>query len=405
MVDFIAFKAWRPRTELAQEVAAVPYDVVDTEEARALVKDAPNSLLRVTRPDVDLPDGSSLYGEASYQGACAAFDRLISQGVLVEDEQPNYYAYAQHMGDHVQTGLVGLVTADDYWADRIKKHEFTRPTKEDDRMRHIDAVRAHLGPVFLAYRAQEEIDQTIAKVTQNDPEVDFVAVDGIRHQVWPISDVASVALINENFSKLDALYIADGHHRAAAASRIGKGLDKNHAKARFLAVAFPDSELKILPYNRVVLHTGGHSVDVLLAKLEHHFEVSKLDRALAPSSRQQFSMFLSGQWYRLDLKDTSKPDPSDPVERLDVSVLQNLVLEPMLGIADPRTDNGIVFVGGIRGLAELEKKASSSEGVAFSLFPTSLAELMDIADAGQVMPPKSTWFEPKLRSGLVISRY
>ncbi|MBV70194.1 MAG: hypothetical protein CMH52_02510 [Myxococcales bacterium] len=405
MVDFIAFKAWRPRTELAQEVAAVPYDVVDTDEARALVKDAPNSLLRVTRPDVDLPDGASLYGESSYQGACAAFERLVSQGVLVEDEQPNYYAYAQHMGDHVQTGLVGLVTADDYWADRIKKHEFTRPTKEDDRMRHIDAVRAHLGPVFLAYRAQDEIDQVIAQVTHTAPDVDFVAADGIRHQVWPISDPKNVTLIEGSFAKLDALYIADGHHRAAAASRIGKGLDKSHAQARFLSVAFPDSELKILPYNRVVLHRGGHSVDSLLAKLECHFEISKLERADAPSSRQQFSMFLAGQWYRLDLRDESKPDPTDPVERLDVSVLQNLVLDPLLGIEDPRTDNGIIFVGGIRGLDELEKKASSNNGVAFSLFPTSLAELMDIADAGQVMPPKSTWFEPKLRSGLMISRY
>jgi uncharacterized protein (DUF1015 family) len=405
MVDFRAFKGWRPRDEQAAEVAAVPYDVVNTAEARDLVANHPKSLLRVTRPDVDLPDGTSLYGKEAYDGAKTAFQRLLEDGDIVQDKVAHYYAYAQHMGAHIQVGLVGLASASDYWADRIKKHEYTRPKKEDDRMRHIEAVRAHLGPIFLAYRAHEKIDALVSEVITTKAAVDFIAPDGIRHQVWPISGHDDIACIQNAFQGIDALYIADGHHRAAAASRIGKGAEDGEAKGHFLSVAFPDSALKILAYNRMVHHLGGRTSSELLDALSSDFDITELEGAQEPSERHTFSMYLAGAWYRLGLKASSRPDANDPVARLDVSVLQTLVLSRLLEIEDPRTDERIDFVGGIRGLDELASRTDVVGGVAFAMYPTSLEELMDIADAGEVMPPKSTWFEPKLRSGLVMSRY
>ena len=404
MADFRAFRAWRPRPEFAAEVAAVPYDVVDTAEARALVHDAPRSLLRVTRPDVDLPDGASLYSEAAYAGAAAAFARLIDEGVIREDKRRGFYLYAQTMGGHRQMGVVGTASAADYRAGRIKKHEHTRPTKEDDRKRHIEATRAHLGPVFLAFRATPEVAQWIATHELADPEVDFTAPDGVRHTVWPVFDPVAVADLEGAFAGVDALYIADGHHRSAAAARVGETASNDEPRGRFLAVAFPHDALRILPYNRVVGDLNGHTVASLIVSLADRFEVAELVEREPPRAHYEFTMYLGGRWHRLRLRAEAAPDPKDPVGRLDVSVLQDQVLAPLLGIGDPRTDERIDFVGGIRGLEELERRAGP-EGVAFALYATSLDDLMAIADAGSVMPPKSTWFEPKLRSGLVMSRF
>jgi uncharacterized protein (DUF1015 family) len=404
MVNFRAFAALRPPSAQAAEVAAVPYDVVDTAEARAAVVHAPHSILRVTRPDVDLPDGTSLYGPEAYAGAQVAFEALKASGMLVQDEARAFFAYALTMNGRRQLGLVGVADAEDYWADRIKKHEFTRPAKEDDRMRHIEAVRAHIGPVFLAYRAQATIDGQLEALTAQPAEVDFTADDGIRHELWPISSAADVTALEAAFAQVPALYIADGHHRSAAAARIGRDAGEGEPRRRFLAVAFPDDQLHIMAYNRVLFDRNGHSVAGLLETLAADFEISPLAGAEAPPSRASFSMFLGGQWHRLTVRADRQPDAADPVQSLDVSVLQSRVLGPLLGIEDPRTSDRVGFVGGIRGLAELERRAGP-DGVAFALFPTSLAELMAIADAGEVMPPKSTWFEPKLRSGLVISTY
>ncbi len=404
MVDFRAFRAWRPRPDVAAQVAAVPYDVVDTAEARALAAGNPLSLLHVTRPDVDLPDGTSMYADEAYTAAARAFAALIADGVLQHDDSRGLYVYAQQMGDHRQIGLVGTASAADYRAGLIKRHEHTRPQKEDDRTRHVEAVRAHLGPVFLAFRARPDLDALIEGCVRATPEVDFVGHDGVRHTLWPVFDPATVHAIEAAFSQVPALYIADGHHRAAAAARVGAGASADDARGRFLAVAFPDDRLRILPYNRVVADRNDRSVESLIVALADRFEVTQLTGPAAPDRPQSFTMFLGGRWHRLDLKPAAAPDRDDPVARLDVSVLQDQVLEPLLGIGDPRTDERIDFVGGIRGLAELEARAGT-DGVAFALYPTSLADLMAIADAGEVMPPKSTWFEPKLRSGLVISRY
>lgn len=403
MVDFVAFRGWRPTTDKAAEVAAVPYDVVDTEEARREVAGKPDSLLRVTRPDVDLPDGASLYDEAAYAGARKAFDRLLADGVIRQDEAPGFYVYAQSIDGHRQVGLVGLASAEDYRAGRIKKHEFTRPTKEDDRKRHIEAVRAHLGPVFLAYRASAAIEGLVDDAMARPPEVDFEAGDGVRHQVWPVFDGKTVAGLEEAFRAVPALYIADGHHRAAAAARVGEGAAIGEARGRFLAVAFPDDGLRILPYNRVVRDLNGHAPESIIVGLAPYFEVTKMGAAAAPEKPGVVTVWMRGQWYRLAIRDEARP--ADPVGRLDVSVLQDRVLGPVFGIADPRTDERIDFVGGIRGIDALVARAKQTDGAAFALYATSLADLMAIADAGEVMPPKSTWFEPKLRSGLVISRY
>lgn len=403
MVDFVAFRGWRPTREKVEEVAAVPYDVVDTVEGRREAAGRPDSLLHVTRPDIDLPDGTSLYDEVVYQTGKKAFDRLIDGGVIRQDKERGFYVYAQSIGDHRQLGLVGLASAEDYRGGRIKRHEFTRPAKEDDRKRHIETVRAHLGPVFLAYRAVPALTKRIAGIASASPEVDFTAPDGVRHQLWPVFAPDTIAEIEAAFAAIPALYIADGHHRAAAAARVGEGAGPGDPRGRFLAVAFPDDALRILPYNRVVADLDGHAPESILVGLASAFEVTKMGAPAAPDQRGVVTMWMRGQWYRLAMRPDARP--ADPVRGLDVSVLQERVLAPLLGIGDPRTDERIDFVGGIRGLDGLVARAKDSDGVAFAMYPTRMADLMAIADAGEVMPPKSTWFEPKLRSGLVISRY
>lgn len=406
MVDFRAFRALRPPKARAAEVACVPYDVVNTQEARALVAQRPASLLHVTRPDVDLPDGADMHSPAAYAQAKAAFDELIADGALVRDAAPGFFVYAQVMGDHRQVGIVGVASARDYAEGRIKKHEFTRPDKEDDRTRHVEAVGAHLGPVFVAFKAVDTIDALLAAITQAAPEVDFIAEDGIRHTLWPVFDAERIAAIEQAFStQVPALYIADGHHRTAAAARVGAGAGPDDPRGRFLTVAFPDTALKILPYNRVVHDLNGRSPAELLDVLAADWQIEALPEATEPTAPLQVSMYLDGQWYGLTLKADRRPDPTDPVARLDVSVVQDRVLGPLLNIDDPRTAKNISFVGGIRGLKALSEAVDAQGGVAFALHPTSLQDLMDIADAGAVMPPKSTWFEPKLRSGLVISTF
>lgn len=403
MVDFRPFEGWRPPAERVEEVACVPYDVVDVDEVRSLTANKPLSMLHVTRPDADLPADADPHGPEAYVTARKALRRLVKQGALVKDSAPAYYAYAQAMGEHRQLGLVGLAAIDDYFQDRIKKHEHTRPQKEDDRMRHVEAVRAHLGPVFLTHRADPVLDGHVASAAEGEPAVDFVAPDGVRHTLWAITDERTVLAIQAALETTDALYVADGHHRAAAASRVGRESGFGDAALHFLAVTFPHDQLAILPYNRVVRDLGEYDADGLLAALAVEFDVEPAPDAVEPAASATFGMYLGGGWYTLRYRGDVPKD--DPVRRLDVSLLQEKVLEPLLGIADPRRDERIAFVGGIRGTGELAARVDASGGVAFSMFPTSLEDLMAIADAGEVMPPKSTWFEPKLRTGLVINRF
>ncbi len=411
MAHFAPFRAWRPPVALAPRVSAVPYDVVDRAEARALAAGNPLSLLHITRPDIDLADDADPHAPEAYAQGRRAFDGLLAQGGLVEDAAPGYYVYAQTRNAgtasaHTQTGVVGLVSAADYRAGVIKRHEHTRKAKEDDRKHHVESVGAHLGPVFLAMRTEPRIKAWIAAHRQGPAEVDFVAHDGTRHEVWPVYAPADLETLRGLFAAQPALYIADGHHRAAAAARVGEGAGPEEPQGRFLAVAFPHDELRILPYHRVVVDTHGHGAAGLRAALSALFEIEPVAgwAEAEPKRAQTFGLWLEGRWHRLTLRPAHAPDPADPIARLDVSGLQDRGLGPLLGIADPRTSERIDFVGGIRGLPELERRAGST-GVAFAMYPTSLDDLMAIADAGGVMPPKSTWFEPKLRSGLVVNRF
>jgi uncharacterized protein (DUF1015 family) len=403
-----AFAGLRPVTARAADVVAPPYDVVSEAEARALAEGRPYSFLHVSRPEIDLPPGTDPYAPAVYAKAAANLAAMVGAGVLARDRTPCFYVYRLTMGTHVQTGLVGAASVAAYDAGRIKKHEFTRPVKEDDRVRQIDALNAQTGPVFLVYRSEATIDGELARVAAAAPEVDVTARDGVRHEVWTISDAATVARLTAAFDRLPALYVADGHHRSAAAARVCAGrraASPAHTGEEsynyFLAVIFPHDQMQILDYNRLVRDLNGHDPAAFLAAVRGAFAVEPVSGRLRPGREGEFGMYLDGQWYRLVIDPVRVP-VGDPVRRLDVSLLQDNLLAPVLGIGDPRRDERIDFVGGIRGLGELERRVDGGQWrVAFALFPTSMEALMAVADAGEVMPPKSTWFEPKLADGLV----
>ncbi len=399
------FQGLVPDPALAAEVACVPYDVVNAAEAAALAAGRPHSLLHVDRAEIDLPAGTDPYSDGVYATARSNFQRLQQTGVLRRETEPCLYVYQQQMGTHVQRGLVAGCHVDDYDAGRIKKHEKTRQDKEDDRTRLIDTLSADTGPVFLTYRDDPGVSALVASQVRERPVHDFTAPDGIRHTVWRIPGGTEWV---RAFAAVPVTYIADGHHRAASAARVARlrrernpAHQGNEAYNWFLCVLFPASELKILPYNRLVLDLNGLAPDQFLAEVQARFGLVE-DVAPSPGEVGQVSMYLGGRWY--GLRCVAAPG-ADPVARLDVSVLQDRLLAPVLGIADVRTSRRIDFVGGIRGTEELVRRVDAEGGVAFSMYPVTLAQLMDIADAGQIMPPKSTWFEPKLRSGLFIHTF
>ena len=395
------FAAVRPAPEFAAQVAAVPYDVVDTAEARALAAGNPKSFLHVSRPEIDMPDGTDCSSPEAYAQARKALDALRADGTLVKDDAPRFYAYRQIMGNHAQTGIVATFDAKEYLVGVLKQHEKTRKDKEDDRTRHIEILQAHTGPAFLTYKDDAAIDAIVAEACAQAPLYDFTADDGIRHVVWEIArgDSCRADELQELFARIPAAYIADGHHRSAAAARYAKEHDFAGETRWYMAVIFPASQLKILPYNRLIADLNGLSAEQVLAKAREIFTVTEAADG-APATGRHARMFLAGRWYDLAW---DVPAGTDVVSALDVSVLQDRFLAPVLGIDDPRTSPRISFMGGIRGLDELKGRVESGrDAIAFSMYPVTVGEMMGIADAGAVMPPKSTWFEPKLRSGLFV---
>ncbi len=403
------FRGLRPSRNFAEKIASPPYDVLDSREARDLVKDNPLSFLRVVKPEVDLAPEVDLYSDQVYRQGARNLRRLMEDGLMAQDGNPCFYFYRQIMGSHSQIGLVASVSAEDYDNDVIKKHEFTRKEKEEDRIRHIEIQNAQCGPVFLTYPDLNGLDVIQQAVCAGEPEYDFTADDGIRHTFWVISDLETSGRISDLFkSDVPFLYVADGHHRSASGAIIARrrkeanpGHTGNEEYNYFLAVIFPKSQMKILAYNRVVKDLKGRTTRQLIQEISKKFSIEKTDKK-EPSKNQEFSMYSGGDWY------TIKPfagtfSGNDPVKSLDASILQENLLNPVLGVDNPRTATNIKFVGGIRGTAELEKLVDSGNySVAFSMYPTSVDQLIAVADSGNVMPPKSTWFEPKLRSGLVV---
>ncbi len=413
MATIKPFPALRPKPDLAARICALPYDVMSSEEARELAADNPLSFLHVSKPEIDLPPGTDLYAPEVYAKGRENFQRLIAQGALRRDTQECFYLYRQVMGQQVQLGLAAAASCEEYLTGVIKKHELTRLDKEDDRVRHIEALGAQTGPVFLVYRSNPVLDQLFSAKAAGTPEVDFTAEDGVRHTAWVLGQQADIDRVQQEMARLPALYIADGHHRCAAAARIYRsgekmvsalpGADKE-AKAFFLAVLFPHTQVHILAYNRVLKDLNGRSPEQLLEQLDGIFVMDapypRGQRDPAPPRRHQLSLYLSGQWRSLHFRPRFAAT-TDPLEKLDVSLLQKYVLEPIFGIEDPRTSKRVNFVGGIRGTPELERLVDSGEyACAFALFPTGIDELMAIADQGGIMPPKSTWFEPKLRDAM-----
>ncbi|MCR5094657.1 MAG: DUF1015 family protein [Lachnospiraceae bacterium] len=405
MADIIPFSAIRPRADLAQEIAALPYDVFDREEARRFVEEHPGSFLAIDRPETQFPPDHDMYAPEVYAKAHDLLWQSIENGRFIREDRPAYYLYEQTFRGHVQTGIVACSSIDDYLSGVIKKHENTRSDKEEDRVRHVDACDAQTGPIFLCFRRQAEISAIVEKWRAVEPVYSFTSHDGTENRIFIINESSDIDRIRKVFQAMDAIYIADGHHRCASAVRVGRMRREAAGGApvpgdHFLAVLFPEDELRILDYNRVVRDLNGRTPEEFLEALRGIFTVEGSESAVSPEMKGVFGMFLGGRWYRLTAREEKRVD--DAVEGLDVALLQREVLEPLLGISDPKTDKRIDFVGGIRGLGELERRCREDMQIAFSMHPTSLQELFAVADEGRLMPPKSTWFEPKLLSGLFI---
>lgn len=403
------FECVRPNEKDAARVAALPYDVYNRQEAVCEVKREPLSFLKIDRAETQFDDSTDTYAPEVYAKAKELFEEALADKTFITDTDKTYYIYALTMDKRTQTGIVACASIDDYLNNVIKKHENTRADKEVDRITHVDTLSAQTGPIFLAYRADSAINDAVKKTKDNKALYDFISPDGIRHQVWKMTDITLVENVRKAFEGIDSVYIADGHHRAASAVKVGlkrrqenPGYTGNEEFNYFLSVLFPDEELMILPYNRVVKDLNGYTQEEFLNEIKEKFDIAESDKQVSPDKKGTFGMYLGGKWYKLTAHKDIMSD--DPVDGLDVAVLQDNLLAPVLGIGDPKTDKRIDFVGGIRGLSELEKRCREDCVVAFSMYATSIAELFAVADAGKLMPPKSTWFEPKLRSGLFIHR-
>jgi uncharacterized protein (DUF1015 family) len=395
------FRALRPAPGRAGEVLAPPYDVLSSAEARVRAAGKPWSFLHVSKPEIDLDAGIDPYDGAVYAKAAENLQRMIAGGVLIRDAAPCYYVYRLTWRDRVQNGLAAAASVADYDTNRIRKHELTTPVKEDDRVRQIEAINAQTGPVMIAYRGAAEIDALLARAAEGTPHVDVVADDGVRHQCWVVRDGAAIAALTKAFDALPAIYIADGHHRSAAASRIAKARAGDGSHKRFLAVIFPHHQMTILDYNRVLKDLNGRTPESLLKELAAKFAITESTTEVRPTAANEFGMYVAGRWYKLVLRRDLVP-ADDPIGRLPITLLSKHVIEPVFGIADQRKDKRIDFVGGGRGLSELARRVDTGDmAAAFALYPTQMDDLMAVADAGEIMPPKSTWFEPKLADGMV----
>ncbi len=412
MAIFKPFKALRPTKEYASRVAALPYDVMSSEEAKEMVKGNPYSFLHIDKAEIDLPDGTDLYSDEVYCKASCNLREYEEKNIMAQDNTPCFYIYRQIMDGKEQTGLVGCALVDDYIENRIKKHELTRADKEADRIRHVDTCDANTGPIFLCYKGQNEISTLIEGLKSNEPEYDFTTDDGVKNTVWVIKDEEIIEKLSSLLANVGDYYIADGHHRCASAVNVAKkrreenpNYDGTEEFNFFLAVLFPAESLRIMDYNRVVRDLNSYSESDFIKEIKKSFtvEASPCSGAYHPEKKHTFGMYLGGKWYKLTAKEGTF-NSENPVEQLDVSILQKNLLTPILDIGDPRTDKRIDFIGGIRGLGELERLVNGGFKVAFSMYPTTLDDLMAIADAGLIMPPKSTWFEPKLLSGLFIHK-
>jgi len=411
MALVLPFKAVRPDKKFVAQVAALPYDVMTREEGQKAVAGNPLSFMHVEKSEIDVPDNTKSNDDLIYQTAKRNFIDMRVKGILIQDESPCFYIYRQQMGSQVQTGIVGLMSAAEYDAGKIKKHELTRKDKEEDRIKHVDTVNAQTGPVFISYRECQGLNRIVDQISSGVPEYDFTAEDGVKHTVWVVADTRHIEEIKKEFLAVDALYIADGHHRAAAATTIARNRRSQNSSQpssneyeSVLAVFFPHTQLKVMDYNRAVKDLNGLTPEQFIEKISLKFTIMQNFTARSPQQFHDFGMYLGGQWYKLTIKE-GVYNANDPVASLDAAILQEHLLYPVLNIQDPRVDDRIKFIGGIRGMDELEKLVNQDGfAVAFALYPTSMEQIIKVADAGAIMPPKSTWFEPKLRSGLFTHR-